>query len=94
MTVSLQHHPLSTTASGLCGILKPVGAGVAAVAAPTVATAAGLTLSANEGEGGGPATTLALLESPGGALLHPTLRSVKTINIGNGESNRTIQFQK
>lgn len=78
MAVALQHQ---LTAAGIGGLLKPAtGVGATMAGLPTnQASASALQLS---GDGEAAASALTLLEPPGAALLHPALRNVKTINIG------------
>lgn len=79
MAVALQHQ---LTAAGIGGLLKPA-TGVGATMAGLPTTQASGTALQLPGDGEGAATsTLTLLEPPGTALLHPALRNVKTINIG------------
>lgn len=86
MAVALQHQ---LTAAGISGLLKPaqgvgmgvgVGVGGGMSGLPTAqSSASALQLSGDAGDAN--TSTLTLLDPPG-ALLHPALRNVKTINIG------------
>jgi len=84
MAVALQHQ---LTAAGIGGLLKPaqgvgvgvgVGGGISGLTATQQSSASALQL-ANDGDAN--TSTLTLLDPPG-ALLHPALRNVKAINIG------------
>lgn len=79
MAVALQHQ---LTAAGIAGgLLKPasgVGGAMSGLQSAQSSAASALQLT---GEGDAGTSTLTLLEPPG-ALLHPALRNVKAINIG------------
>lgn len=86
MAVALQHQ---LTAAGIAGgLLKPASGVGGAMSGLQSAQSGGSALQlAGEGDAG--TSTLTLLEPPG-ALLHPALRNVKAINIG--ESNPTARL--
>lgn len=83
MAVALQHQ---LTAAGIAGgLLKPasgVGGAMSGLQSAQSSAASALQLA---GEGDAGTSTLTLLEPPG-ALLHPALRNVKAINIGQSSS--------
>lgn len=82
MAVALQHQ---LTAAGIAGgLLKPASGGVGAAMSGLQSAQSGASALQLAGEGDAGTSTLTLLEPPG-ALLHPALRNVKAINIG--ESN-------
>lgn len=78
MAVALQHQ---LTAAGIAGGLLKPASGVGGAMSGLQSAQSGASALQLAGEGDAGTSTLTLLEPPG-ALLHPALRNVKAINIG------------